>query len=83
MSDDAWEPFTAAAGAGTTRCVALETCDFVVTATDADGNYRLNTGADTFVVEITGVDDWAGEGRTNEYDGPCLLYTSPSPRDPL
>ena len=74
---------TAAAGAGTTRCVALETCDFVVTATDADGNYRLNTGADTFVVEITGVGDWAGEGRTNEYDGPDPIVVEGATQTPL
>ena len=59
---------TAAEGDGTLACVALEECSFVVTATDADGNYRVNTGADELVVEILGVDDWAGEGRTNEYD---------------
>ena len=59
---------TAAEGDGTLACVALEECSFVVTATDADGNYRVNTGADELVVEILGVGDWAGEGRTNEYD---------------
>ncbi|KAH8049145.1 hypothetical protein JL722_12146 [Aureococcus anophagefferens] len=57
-----------AEGDGTLACVALEECSFVVTATDADGNYRVNTGADELVVEILGVGDWAGEGRTNEYD---------------
>ena len=51
--------------------------------TDADGNYRLNTGADTFVVEITGVDDWAGEGRTNEYDGPDPIVVEGATQTPL
>jgi hypothetical protein len=74
---------TMALGDEKTECTALETCDFVVTATDADGNYRLNTGADTFVVEIIGTGDWAGAGRTNEYDGPEPIIVTGATQTPV
>ncbi|KAH8073998.1 hypothetical protein JL721_2554 [Aureococcus anophagefferens] len=66
---------TAAEGDGTLACVALEECSFVVTATDADGNYRVNTGADELVVEILGVGDWAARAARTTLQPPGAFET--------
>lgn len=60
---------TSAAGGGLTECTAMTECTFVITATDAYGNYRFNSGADTFEIELLGSSDWAGDGRVNDYTG--------------
>jgi len=55
-----------ATGAGLTSCVANNQCDFKIQAKDSHGNNRYNSGADNFIVTLTGTDDWALTGRTND-----------------
>ena len=42
-----------------------EECYFTIQAKDTHGNHIFNQGTDDWVLELTGIDDWAGLGRTN------------------
>ena len=57
---------TSAEGSGLTACVAMEECEFTIQAKDTHGNHIFNQGTDAWVLQLTGVDDWAGTGRTND-----------------
>ena len=57
---------TSAEGGGLTHCVTMTECEFIIQAKDTHNNHIFNQGSDAWVVELTGIDDWAGIGRTND-----------------
>ncbi len=64
---------SSADGDGLTKCVAMEECFFTIQARDTNANQRFNSGADDWLVTLTGSDDWALQGRTNDV---VYRYTS-------
>jgi hypothetical protein len=63
---------TSASGDGLTGCTTMETCFFTIQARDSNANQRFNRGDDDFLLTLTGVEDWAAEGRVNDA---VYLYT--------
>jgi hypothetical protein len=57
---------TNATGPALSNGIALSETSFTIQARDTEANYRYNGGADTFTLALTGITDWAGQGRTDE-----------------
>jgi len=67
------EPRTSSAyGGGLTDCTTLSTCGFTIQARDSQANQRFNRGDNTWLLSMTGIEDWAAQGRV---DDRVYLYT--------
>jgi hypothetical protein len=67
------EPRTSSAyGDGLTECTTMTTCGFTIQARDTQANQRFNRGDNEWLLTLTGVEDWAAQGRVDDV---VYLYT--------
>jgi hypothetical protein len=66
-------------GPGLVSGISQTTTTFTIQARDTESNYRYNGGADWFHLKLTGISDWAGDGRIDE--GYVGKVTAGTPHD--